>query len=103
MDLFREKHTLQTECGPSQKSRVALGEIHSTNKSVGCSLKMWCGYVLWLGSAGKESTCNVGDLGLIPGLGRSPGEVKGYSLQYFGLENTMDCTVHGVEESDTTE
>ena len=43
------------------------------------------------GSAGKESTCNVGDLGLIPGLGRSPGEEKGYSLlQYSGLENSMD-------------
>ena len=42
------------------------------------------------GSAGKESTCNVGDLGLILGLGRSPGEGKGYPLQYFGLENSMD-------------
>ena len=43
------------------------------------------------GSAGKESTYNVGDLGLIPGLGRSPGEGKGYPLQYSGLENSMDC------------
>ena len=43
------------------------------------------------GSAGKESTDNVGDLGLIPGLGRSPGEGKGYPLQYSGLENSMDC------------
>ena len=41
-------------------------------------------------SAGKESTCNAGDLGLIPGLGRSPGEGKGYPLQYSGLENSMD-------------
>ena len=48
------------------------------------------------GSAGKESTCNVGDLGSIPGLGRSPGERKGYSLQYSGLENSMDCVIHGV-------
>ena len=46
------------------------------------------------GSAGKESTCNVGDLYSIPGLGRSPGEGKGYSLQYSGLENSMDCIVH---------
>jgi len=38
----------------------------------------------------------VGDLGLIPGLGRSPGEGKGYPLQYSGLENPMDCTVHGI-------
>ena len=43
------------------------------------------------GSDGKEPTCNVGDLGLIPGLVRSPGEGKGYPFQYFGLENSMDC------------
>ena len=48
------------------------------------------------GSAGKESACNVGDLGFIPGLGRSPGEGKGYPLQYSGLENSMDCIVYGV-------
>ena len=54
-------------------------------------------------SAGKESTCNAGNLGSIPGLGRSPGEGKGYSLQYSGLENSMDCIVHGVVESETTE
>ena len=51
------------------------------------------------GSAGKESTCNVGDLGSVPGLGRSPGEGKGYPLQYSGLENSMDCIVHGVTKS----
>ena len=51
------------------------------------------------GSAGKESPCNVGDLGSIPGLGRSPGEGKGYSFQYSGLENSMDCIVHGVTKS----
>ena len=55
------------------------------------------------GSAGKESTCNVGDLGLIPGLGRYPGEGKGFPLQYSGLENSMDRTVHGVAKSDMTE
>ena len=44
-------------------------------------------------SAGKEFTCSVGDLGLIPGLGRSPGEGKGYPFQYSGLENSMDYTV----------
>ena len=48
------------------------------------------------GSTGKESTCNVGDLGSIPGMGRSPGEENGYPLQYFGLESSMDCIVHGV-------
>ena len=55
------------------------------------------------GSAGKESACNVGDLDLIPGLGRSPGEGKGYPLQYSGLENSMKCIVHGTAKSDTTE
>ena len=53
------------------------------------------------GSAGKESTCNAGDLGLIPRLGRSPGEGKGYPLQYSGLENDMDSIVHGVTKSRT--
>ena len=53
------------------------------------------------GSAGKESACNEGDLGLIPGLGRSPGEGKGYPLQYSGLENSTDCIVHGVVKSQT--
>ena len=43
------------------------------------------------------------DTGSIPGSGRSPGEGKGYPLQYFGLENSMDCRVHEVTESDTTE
>ena len=52
------------------------------------------------GSAGKESACNAGDLRSIPGLGRSPGEGKGYPLQ-FGLQNSMDCIVHGVAKSQT--
>ena len=50
-------------------------------------------------SAGKESACNVGDLGSIPGLRRGPGEGKSYPLQYSGLENSMDYTVHGVSKS----
>ena len=53
------------------------------------------------GSAGKESTCNAGDQGSIPGLGRSTGEGKGYPLQYSGLENSMDCIVHEVAKSRT--
>ena len=60
-----------------------------------CSLHFPCG------SAGKESVCNAGDLGSIPGLGRSPGEGKGYPLQYSGLENFMNCIVHGVVKSQT--
>ena len=51
------------------------------------------------GSAGKESSCNVGDLGLIAGLERTPGEGKSYPLQYSDLENSMDCIVHGVTKS----
>ena len=51
------------------------------------------------GSAGKESTCNAGDLGSIPGLGRSLGKRKSYPFQYSGLENSMDCIVHGVAKS----
>ena len=50
-------------------------------------------------SAAKESACNVGDLASIPGLRRSTGEGNGYPLQYSGLENSMDCTVHGVTKS----
>ena len=52
-------------------------------------------------SADKESACNVQDLGSIPGLGRSPGEGKGYPPQYSGLEKSMDYTVHGVTKSQT--
>ena len=53
------------------------------------------------GSACKESACNAGDPGSIPGLGRSPGDGKGYPLQHSGLENSTDCIVHGVAKSRT--
>ena len=53
------------------------------------------------GSAGEESACNAGDLGSVPGLGGSPGEGKGYPLQYSGLENSMDYTVLGIAKSRT--
>ena len=63
------------------------------------------------GSDGKQSACNAGGVGLIPGLGRSPGEGKGYPLQYSGLEKSMDCIVYAksirvakdCKESDMTE
>ena len=60
------------------------------------------------GLSGKESTCQAGDLGLFPESGRSPGERNGNLLQFSCLRNLMDrgawqVTVHGVEESDTTE
>ena len=49
----------------------------------------------------KKYACNAGDLGSIPGLVRSPGEGNNYSLQYSGLENSMDYIVHGVTKSQT--
>ena len=52
-------------------------------------------------SVGKESACNAGDLDLIPGLGRSSGDGKGYPFQYSGLENTMECIVHRVTKNRT--
>ena len=55
------------------------------------------------GSHGKVSAYNVGDLGSIPGLGRSPGEGNSNSLQYPSLENSLDCLVRVVTESDMTE
>ena len=60
-------------------------------------------YIFWgfpCGWAGKESSCNAEDLGLIPGLRRSPGEGKGYPLQYSGLENSMDYSPWSHKESD---
>ena len=51
------------------------------------------------GSTSKESACNPGDLPSITGLGRFPGEGKVYPLQYSGLENSMDCIVHGITKS----
>ena len=53
------------------------------------------------GSTGKEPACNEGDLGLVPGLGKAPGERNDFSLQYSSLENSMDCLVQGVTKSRT--
>ena len=79
---------------------MRLGAVQFTE-----SLKEFC---FPNGSTGKESTCNVGDLGLIPRSGRSPGEGNGYPLQYSGLENSIDCIESwripwGHKESDMTE
>ena len=62
--------------------------------------KVSLGFSGW--SVGKESTCNAGDLGVIPGLGRSPGEGNGNPPQYSCLENSMDCIVREVAKSHTT-
>ena len=86
------------------RERHAHVHMHTHwDKCTGC-VCVWCVCVCVCfpcGSAGKESACHAGDLGLIPGLGRSPGEGKGYPLQYSGLENSMDCKVHGVAKSRT--
>ena len=67
-----------------------------------CTLLLLCTILGFpCGSAGKEFAHNVGDLGSIPGSGRSPGEGKGYALQYSGLENSRDYTVYGVTKSQT--
>ena len=74
------------------------GSIPGLGRSAGKGI----GYPLqysWASLAGKESACNAGALGSIPGLGRSPGEGNDYPLQYSGLENSMDCIVHGVAKS----
>ena len=86
----------------------------STQEAVGCNLSkegwrrdrlptpVFLGFPC--GSVGKESACNAGDLGSIPGLGRSPGEGKDYPLRYSGLENAMVCnSPWSHKESDTTE
>ena len=74
-----------------------------------CNVNSQREFAVWLrklkgfpgGSAVKESACNAGDLGLVPVLGRSPGEGIGYPLQYSGLENSMDYIVLGVAKSQT--
>ena len=81
--------------------RLIPGSGRSSGEGIGYPLQY--SWAFLCGSDGKESTCNVGDLGLIPGLGRSSGEGKGYSLQYSGLDNSMDYVCpRGYKQSDTT-
>ena len=79
--------TMQTRCGGRMVSTPKLEQLGSSLMGFPC------------GSAGKEFACDMGDLDLTPGLGRSPGEGKGYPLQYSGLENSLVCVVHGVAKS----
>ena len=78
--------------------RVGHRSLHIKEVSLGTSSNA-SGFTC--GSAGKESACNAGELGSIPGLGRSPGGGKGYPLQCSDLENSMDCIVHGITKSQT--
>ena len=80
---------------PSSLSLISISQDHVIEN--GQSLKVevessrqWWAQGLMDSSTGKESSCNAGDLGSIPGLGRPPGEGKGYPLQYSVLENSMD-------------
>ena len=83
---------------PSRKGHVLHHWFWKFQSTFDCGFSgqelkhLWIHCEIWkgfpCGSAGKESTCNAGDLSLIPGLGRSPGEGKGYPLQYSGLENS---------------
>ena len=77
-------------------AELVLAKIYNGEKTVFLTSRNFPG-----GTGGKESACNAVDLGLIPGLGRSPGEEKNYPLEYSGLENSMDCTVHWVATSRT--
>ena len=77
--------------------RFHLCENSRTGKSIEAESRLVLG--LPCGSAAKESACNARDLGSISWPGRSPGEGKGYPLQYSGLENSMDCVVHEVAKS----
>ena len=87
----------------SSKIRNENGDINTDSAEVKRILRKYMGFPC--GSAGKESICNAGDLGLIPGLGRSPREGKGYLLQYSGPENSMAYIYSpwGCKESDRTE
>ena len=82
-----------TDCRALLQTCMTLGPRNLTITL--CALGFPCG------SAGKESPWNVGDLSLIPGLERSPGEGNSYPLLYSGLENSIDCIVHGVAKTQT--
>ena len=94
---------LNTHLQPPPQLGVGLGpSSHLQNKSGNsCAASASLGFPG--SSVGKDSACNAGDLGSIPGLGRSPGDRKGFPFQCSGLENSMDCIVYGVAKSDTTE
>ena len=95
--------TMLTGYNPIQNKKLKEKTKPTKTKQKYQSIFLICYFIgssRWMGfpdsSVGKESICNAGDLGLIPGLGRSPGEGNDYPLQYSGLENSTDCIVHGV-------
>ena len=88
----------ESACTAGDPSSIP-GSGRSTGKGIGYPLQYSPSSLVT--QADKESTCNMGDLGFISGLGISPGEGNSYPLQYSGLENSMDCIVHGVAKSQT--
>ena len=84
---------------PGQTSHLHRGHFGSTCSQQSSSVRQ--GFPG--GSSGEESACSAGDQGLIPGLGRSPGEESSYPLQHSDLENSTDCNPWGHKESDMTE
>ena len=105
MSTLVKLKVLRWVCAP----RTAGSMVSRNNFSINWQIKGHMCFTVWKreeaqvkhGSAGKESACNVGDLGSIPGLGRSPGEGRDYPLQYSGLENAMDYVVCGVTNTRT--
>ena len=87
--------------GHDEQLSLSVYSCHLLLSSASVRSIPFLSFIVPIGSAAKESACNVGDLGSIPGLGRSPGEGKGYAVQYSGLENSMDHVVHGVTKSQT--
>ena len=91
------RNLLDTNTCTTQRYRILISVHSSCYKNIKLPTPVFLGFLC--GSAGKESACSVGALGSIPGLGRSPEKGKGYPWQYSGLENSMDCIVHGVGKS----
>ena len=87
----------ESACNAGDLDGFLVGKIHYGRDRL--SAPVFLGFPC--GSVGKESTSNVGDLGSVLRKGRSPGERKGDPPQYSGLENSMDCIVHGVVKSQT--
>ena len=101
---------LSASAGPRDPFCLSKVILDSIPPFICLFIYFWCSNSFWgslpCDSTGKESACNVGNLGSIPALGRSLGEGKGYSLQYSGLEDSMYCIGHspwGHKDSDTTE
>ena len=103
--VIRDTFSLKSNQKENKNYFTYFLNVHS-NTEMNCIYFPWCHLPFTEAkrnfpnsSVGKESACNAEDPGLISGLGRSPGEGKGYLLQYSGLENSMDHIVHGVTKS----